>query len=86
MKFSFIYAFIQSSIHIYIYIYIYIYVAIGEKTERLYFEEYTLSLSVFFPYRKIYRALLLRIEHCKRKNQYTDFQFINIFMYKNKVT
>ena len=86
MKFSFIYAFIQSSIHIYIYIYIYIYVAIGEKTERLYFEEYTLSLSVFSPIAK-YIALYFYVSSTvKRKNQYTDFQFINIFMYKNKVT
>ena len=30
----------------------------------------------FFPHRNIYRALLLRIEHCKTENQYTDFLYI----------
>ena len=59
---------------------------IGEKTERLYFEEYTLSLSVFSPI-ATYIALYFYVSSTvKRKNQYTDFQFINIFMYKNKVT
>ena len=51
-----------------LYIYIYIYICCDrEKKQTLLSSEY--SLSVFFPYRNIYRALLLRIDHCKRNNQ-----------------
>ena len=64
-------------------------VAIGEKIERLYFYPYKPvswllthhGISVFSPYRSLYLALIQRIEHCKRKNQYTDFLYIYIYIY-----
>ena len=40
-----------------------------------------MGFSVFSPYRSLYLALIQRIEHCKRKNQYTDFLYIYIYIY-----
>ena len=65
-------------------LYIYIYVAIGKKNRR-YFHQSIVSL-FFFPYRNIYRALLLRIDHCKRNNQIYIYTCTHIHIYSiNKI-
>ena len=38
-------------------------------------------VSLFFLSLNIYRALLLRIEHCTAENRNTDFQYIYIYIY-----
>ena len=37
-------------------------------------------VSLFFLSLNIYRALLLRIEHCTAENRNTDFQYIYIYI------
>ena len=38
-------------------------------------------VSLFFPSLNIYRALLLRIEHCTAENRNTGFLYIYIYIY-----